>query len=221
MIAVVTRRPTRRVWAAALLATGVLATPLAPHAHAAFGACRSDPIVVLSNGVVLDLSANIDTDQIDIKEIGYTLHGPKGVTVVRSISTDGVVQYKEKFAFKDDSKADDNNPTSAPLYTVVVKVKTLSGDHQVQATVAAGYADHVGITPGMVGLTAFQFNPSEPQGDGKVEGVKPPHDDQNAAALPATVTTALATWATTAPWSATMSSPLTPEKQEVTAAVAL
>ncbi len=29
MVAVVTRRPARRVWAAALLAAGVLATPLA------------------------------------------------------------------------------------------------------------------------------------------------------------------------------------------------
>ncbi len=213
-----TRHRRRALLGAGALTAGLLAGgPLAAnHAHAALG-CRSDPIVVLSNGVVLDLSATIDTDVSDIKEIKYKLHGPKGVRVVAAISTDGVVQYKEGFEFHDDSHVDDHNPSSAVPYTVEVKVHTQSGHHTVWATVAGGYASQIGITPAMVGLSAFAFNPTAPQGDGEQDAPKPPHDDQNQAALPATVTAALASWASSAPWATSVSSsPMQEDKGLVT-----
>ena len=217
-----TTRHSRRALLGAALAAGLLAGgPLTAvnHAHAAAG-CRSDPIVVLSNGVVLDLAATLDTTPDDIKEVTYKLHGPKGVWVVRSISTDGAVRYKEKFSFNDDSHVDDHATSSAVPYTVEVKIHTQSGHHTVWATIAGGYATTLNISPEMVGLSAFQFNPSAPKGDG-AHDAPPPHDDQNQAALPDTVTAALASWASSAPWATSVSSPATTEDHEVAVSVAL
>ncbi len=217
-----TRHRRRALLGAGALTAGLLAggPPAVNHAHAALG-CRSDPIVVLSNGVVLDLSAVVDTDVSDVKEIHYTLHGPKGVWVVRAISTDGVAQYKEGFEFHDDSHVDDHNPSSAVPYTVEVKIHTQSGHHTVWSTIAGGYASQVGITPAMVGLSAFQFNPTAPQGGGKQDAPKPPHDDQNQAALPATVTAALASWASSAPWTTSAASAPTQEDKGLATSVSL
>ncbi len=90
MIAFLPRRPARRVWTtAALLVAGVLASPLAPHAHAAFGACRADPTVTLTNGWVVQLLADVAAPAPAIQSIGYTLHLPAGVTVAR-VAYDGV-----------------------------------------------------------------------------------------------------------------------------------
>jgi len=141
---------------------------------------------------------------------------------VRAISTDGVVQYKEKFEFQDDSHVDDHAASSVTPYTVEVKIHTQSGHHTVWATVDAGYASALQITPQMVGLSAFLFNPSAPQGDGEhKDAPKPPHDDQNQAALPDTVTAALASWASSASWAAHTAAPATPEDHGVVASVSL
>lgn len=100
MVAILTRRPTRRVWAAALLAASVLATPLAPRAHAAFGACRSDPLVTLSNGVTLRLYADIATDASQVQQVAYALHGPVGTSVVSAvIPADDPLWDKEQFVY--------------------------------------------------------------------------------------------------------------------------
>jgi len=229
----ITRHPRRALLGVAALTTGLcvsgsLAT-VTP-AHAAL-ACRSDPIVVLSNGVVLDLSATLDADVSQVQEIHYKLHGPHGVSVVRAISTDGAVQYKERFEFKDDSHGDDKAATSAAeTYRVEVTTKTADGHHTGWATIAGGYAVDLGITPAMVGLTAFQFDASVPQADaagpqgdgGKgTDAPPPPHADDNAAALPDTVTTALAAWANNASWHASMSSPPGQADKMLAASIAL
>lgn len=203
--------------AAGLLAGGSLAvTPT----HAAVG-CRSDPIVVLSNGVVLDLSATLDADIAQVQAIEYKLHGPKGVWVVRAISTDGAVQYKEKFAFNDDSHSDDKSASATTPYQVEVKVKATDGHHMGWATIAGGYATELGITPDLVGLAAFQFNPSAPQGDKAKNAPKPPTDDKGAPTLPSTVTSALADWAGHAHWRTSMSSPPGQADKVLTATIAL
>ncbi len=97
MVAFLTCRPTHRAWAAALLAAGVLASPLAPHAHAAFAACRADPLVTLSNGVSLRLYADIATDA---SQVAYALHGPVGTSVVSAvIPADDPLWGKEQFVY--------------------------------------------------------------------------------------------------------------------------
>jgi hypothetical protein len=218
-----TRHPRQMALGAALTAGVLISGPLSVNtAHAAV-ACRSDPIVVLSNGVVLDLSVTLDADVSQVQEIHYKLHGPHGVLVVRAISTDGPVQYKEHFEFKDDSHGNDTSAGAPATYWVEVQTKTADGHHTGWATIAGGYVTDLGITPAMVGLTAFQFNPSAPQGDaGTGKGApKPPHADDNVSALPDTVTTALAAWASNASWHASMSSPPGQADQILTESIAL
>lgn len=185
--------PPRAALGAALLAAGLLAAPLgAPRADAVV-ACRSDPIVVLSNGVVLDLSADIDDDASDVTSVRYTLHGPAGVWVARSLSTDGPVGYDESFAYIPDA--------SAGVYRDETVVTTGAAPVGVTATVAGGYASTLGVTPGMVGLkswvttTQTTTKKAAPQRKG----------DLTLSALPARVTTWLSNWASTAAWSSTAS----------------
>ena len=68
-----------------------------PYAHAV-GACRGDPIVVLSNGATIDLNLAIGDTLSDVRSIAYTLHGPIGTSLVSVSYPDGTgnissVQY--------------------------------------------------------------------------------------------------------------------------------
>jgi len=66
---VIPKRSLRAGHGAGILLSAAIAAPLgARHAHA-YGACRTDPIVVLSNGTVLDLSATIGLDVSQVSDI--------------------------------------------------------------------------------------------------------------------------------------------------------
>ncbi|HVA91576.1 MAG TPA: hypothetical protein VNL71_17240 [Chloroflexota bacterium] len=172
-------------------------------------ACRSDPIVILSNGIVLELAVGIDTPVTDVRQVEYSLHVPAGVGIVQVISTDGAVGYKEKFKAKSDS--------SPGVYTVDARVKTEARNVAITATIAGGYASQLSITPAMVGLSSFTWTAStspDKKGPPAPKGPKAP------ATLPATVTTALLSWASTAAWSVTASTP-TVVKGDAVAAVRL
>lgn len=179
---------------AALFGAGLLASTLgvgAPHpAHAAM-ACRADPIIILSDGIVLDVSATIADDASDVKQITYVLHVPDGATVIRAISTDGVVGYKEKFQVQSDS---------APgAYATEVQVKTGAKNVAVTATIAGGYATQLGITPDMVGLSSFAWTPATSAED---QAPPAPKGPTAPATLSGTMTGALVSWAGSAAWSA-------------------
>jgi len=184
-------------------------------ARAAFIGCRSDPIVILSNGVVLELSANIADDVTDVQSISYILHAPKGVSLLRSLSTDGPVGYREKFQFKADSKLSG----SAGVYEVDLKVQTRSKNISTTATIAGGDAAALGITPEMVTPGATSFTPVDAN-DARKPGDKGPHGhgakgskgSARLTVLPATVTAALNAWAQSAPWAVTASATSTRNK---------
>jgi hypothetical protein len=59
----------------------------APAASASLGGCRADPVFTLSDGTILDLSADIGTSVGNVTEINYVVHGPKGVGLVLALST--------------------------------------------------------------------------------------------------------------------------------------
>ena len=80
-------------------------------ANAIIGGCRGDPIIVLSNGTALDLSATADTDPSKVGQIAYTLHAPSGVWVV-SVTSLGP---KETLSF-----LADNTPYTYDTVTRVV-----------------------------------------------------------------------------------------------------
>jgi len=73
----------------------VLALPAVAQARTL--SCRSDPVVILSNGTVLDLSAEISTLLINVKEVHYVLHVPVGVSAIAWIHTPAWLTSQETF----------------------------------------------------------------------------------------------------------------------------
>lgn len=81
-----------------LMAVALLAA-MPRFAAAAIVSCRADPIVTLSNGKVVQMTAFMETDAANVKLITYTLRAPKGTTVVNVAYTGGELASKEKFVF--------------------------------------------------------------------------------------------------------------------------
>ena len=77
----------------------------APGAQAAASVCRTDPIVWLSDGHKVTLSANISTELSKVHQITYTLHAPAGLTVTSIVHTAGGLGTKEVFYFYGDQPA--------------------------------------------------------------------------------------------------------------------
>jgi hypothetical protein len=72
-------------------------------ASAGWVQCRSDPIVILSNGMVLDLSADISVFPWRVEQVDYVLHVPEGVSLVLSIATPTWLTTIETFTVIDDA----------------------------------------------------------------------------------------------------------------------
>lgn len=90
---------------AGLLLLGLtFAAPLSPTTEAAVSGCRTDPIVILSDGTILDVTAEIGTSVTNIREIHYVIHGPRGVQLIAAISTPTLgFTGKETFSYYDDA----------------------------------------------------------------------------------------------------------------------
>jgi len=132
----------RRPWLLAPLVAG-LCTAAVPSgtARASIGGCRSDPVVTLSNGVVLDLSAAIDDTADDVRGTTYTLHAPVGTRVVAVVGTDGVLGLTERFVFQADQ--------GVSTYVTQTVVQTGQGGVAVSAT-----TDVVGAGATLTGTAA-------------------------------------------------------------------
>lgn len=113
--------------ALAIASAGVFALPSAAlRAHAELVGCRSDPVVVLSNGAILDLGANITDAAGDVQNVAYTLHVPSGVRIVMSLNTTGLLGLKETFGAMADQPANQ--------YSSLTKVTTGAPGVAVTAT---------------------------------------------------------------------------------------
>jgi len=78
--------------------------------------CRSDPVVVLSNGMILDISTDIGTLLWNVQEVHYTLHVPEGVSAILVVQTPTWITSRETFTLIDDL-APGQYETSAIAYT--------------------------------------------------------------------------------------------------------
>jgi hypothetical protein len=112
----VVRLPRKLPIVLATLATLCAVYVMPATASASIGVCRSDPVIVLSNLKVLDLSAMISDSTSDLKSVTYTLHAPKGTAALLVVPTDGLVGQVEHFVFRAD------NPSNH--YTVTTYVNT-------------------------------------------------------------------------------------------------
>src|SRR4051794_23459175 len=87
-----------------LLAGLAITEPLAPTLDAAAAGCRADPIIILSDGTILDVTADIDTAVSNVQAIHYVVHGPRGVKLLSKISTPTLgFAGKESFVYYDDA----------------------------------------------------------------------------------------------------------------------
>jgi hypothetical protein len=82
----------------ALLASVLIAQP----ASAAIRSCRTDPVILLSNGELLQTDATIETDEENVQQVTYTLHLPVGVKVIAIVNTPSRVGDREVVKFVDD-----------------------------------------------------------------------------------------------------------------------
>ena len=76
---IVARGARRAAGVAALLAALLGAFAPSLPAQAGAGLCRTNPVVVLTNGTVIDLGADIGTGLLNLNHVTYTLHVPRGI----------------------------------------------------------------------------------------------------------------------------------------------
>lgn len=103
-------------------------------------ACRSDPVIVLSDGTIVDISADIDTMLWNVTEVHYTLHVPEGLSPLLVVHTPTWLTSTEIFSIYSDN---DSNQ-----YTSTTTVRTRGANVHVNAhmLVDLGYGDANGVT---------------------------------------------------------------------------
>jgi len=148
--------PTKHLITLVCLLVGfAVSASFAPISEAAVGGCRSDPIVILSDGTTLDVTADIGTDVSNVREIHYVVHGPRGVKLVLAISTP-TLGFKglETFTYYDDAAPNQYvtetlvqtayNQVSVTSYTTFAKVVlNLSGQLTLQYTPVEGFNNQI------------------------------------------------------------------------------
>lgn len=123
----------------AIVEIGLIIAPLwSSHASAAFTGCGSDPVVSLSNGAQLDLSAYISDDISNVRQVAYVLHAPAGTQLVNIVNTDGAMGLKEVFQIYTDNQTD--------TYTADTTVSTAQG--RVAVTANMDLVSPLGLTVG-------------------------------------------------------------------------
>ena len=94
----------RTTMAAVLTLAVLLAFAAGPGAAlAGLGGCRTDPVIVLSNGRILQLAAEIDTSLSNVRSVVYTVHAPVGTYPVLIVYTESPLHNVERVDFRADS----------------------------------------------------------------------------------------------------------------------
>jgi hypothetical protein len=86
----------RTVIALPLLIGLILQVCLILEASAGMRVCRGDPIVWLSNGAKVTMTASIGADASQVKMVTYVVHAPRNVSVNKVVYTGGVLKDKER-----------------------------------------------------------------------------------------------------------------------------
>ena len=94
----------RGILAAILTLASLLTFAAAPGAaFAGLGGCRTDPVIILSNGRALQLAAEIDTSISNVQSVVYTVHAPIGTYPLLIVYTDNPLRNVERVIFRADS----------------------------------------------------------------------------------------------------------------------
>lgn len=90
--------------------------------------CRTDPIIVLSNGAQLQMDATISTSYNNVQSVVYTVHAPRGSAPLLIIYTDNPLRYVETVRYIADGPSN--------VYTIDTVVTTNQGNTSVTTTSA-------------------------------------------------------------------------------------
>jgi len=112
---------------AAILWTALLALGAGPRTAEASG-CRTDPIIVLSNGAQLQMDATISTTYSNVQSVVYTVHAPRYSAPLLIIYTDNPLRYVESVRWVADGPSN--------FYTIDTVVTTNQGNTSVTTTSA-------------------------------------------------------------------------------------
>lgn len=107
--------PTRFI-VTTLVVVLLVASQTAQSAFAGLIQCRSDPLILLSDGTVVDVSASIDALLWDVEEVRYVVHIPAGLSVVAAVSTPNWPTTIERFVVYAD-KAPGQFSTTTTVFT--------------------------------------------------------------------------------------------------------
>jgi hypothetical protein len=102
---IIARGARRAAGVAVLLAALLVAFAPSLPAQAGAGLCRTDPVVVLTNGTVIDLGADISTGLLSLNHVTYTLHVPQGSRVLAVVHTPNLPTTTESFNIAADAAA--------------------------------------------------------------------------------------------------------------------
>ena len=116
---------------------------------AALVRCRTDPILLLSNGDVINVTVDISTSAADIRNIHYVLHVPEGVTVKKVAYTALNLRLHETYQVVQDSPAraytTDTVVTTQTIYPV--QVLSMTRLNSVFTKYVSGYSgEHLPLT---------------------------------------------------------------------------
>jgi len=136
-----------------LLAGLSLTVSLAPVAQAALDGCRADPVVDLSDGTALDISADINTSVTNVTGIAYTVHVPAGLHAILYVATPTLgFKGKESFVLVNDAPAGQyqidtlirTTSASVPVtaQTALVGVYLTNLSLSLQSKAVNGYSGH-------------------------------------------------------------------------------
>jgi hypothetical protein len=115
---------------AALLLAGSALLTGGGRAHAA-SACRSDPVITLSDLRVLDMSATIDDGASDVTGVKYVLHGPVGVSIILVVRTPSLTYGVESFSYVADQ------PTNTYVMDTTVTTSTTKASVTASTTLVS------------------------------------------------------------------------------------
>lgn len=121
----------------------------ATSASAALVRCRTDPIFLLSNGDVINITVDISTDPANVRNIHYVLHVPAGINAKRVTFTALGLRLDETYQVVQDSPAKTySTDTVVTTKTVnTVQVVSMTRLNSVLAKYVSGYnGEHLMIT---------------------------------------------------------------------------
>jgi hypothetical protein len=137
-----------------------------PTSASAVTACRSDPVVVLSNLKTLDLSATISDSGSDVKSVTYTLHAPRGTFVLAFVPTDALVGRVEHFVFYSDNQSNHYTVTTyastGMRVPVTASVLNILGRFRRRFRVFEPESDVQFLTVGHITATIYVTDPFGP-----------------------------------------------------------